>query len=267
MPSTNPRVAGFLWGDIVTHMDPSDFYSGIVVDVYARLKSSRYDPQPYAQFIGRHGEPALEIGCGDGEPMLDLCAAGLQVDGVDSSIDMVKRCRQEAERRGLTVEVHHQRVEDLALGQRYGSIYLAGPTFNLLADDETALRALRSIRDHLAPDGSALIPLWVPEPTPADELGLGRSTRDPAGTELTYTPLTETYDLTRRTRVTTCRYERRTAESSEVADRQWLIHWHTPRSFRRLCEDAGLQVTSLVDDGTGTPPSDTAASFTATVRG
>lgn len=247
-------------------MDPADFYSGIVVDAYARLRSVRFDPRPYAEFITKHGGPALEIGCGDGEPMLDLCAAGLRVEGVDASLDMVERCREHAAQRGLDVEVHHQRVEDLLLERRYASIYFAGPTFNLLPDDDTALRALRSIHDHLTDDGAALIPLWVAGPTPAHELGVTRSTGDLAGTELRFTPLTETYDQERRTRTTSCRYERRTPAGTEVADRQWVIHWHTPRSFRELCEQVGLATTGLVDDDTGRPASETTVGFTATLR-
>jgi len=247
-------------------VDPAGFYSGIVVDAYATLKSSRFDPQPYAEFIARHGQPALELGCGDGEPMLDLCAAGLQVDGVDSSLDMVQRCREQAERRGLAVEVHHQRVEDLTLQRQYASIYFAGPTFNLLADDETALRGLASVHAHLTDEGAALIPLWIAGPTPPQELGVTRSTGDRAGTELRYTPLTETYDQERRTRTTNCRYERITAAGTEVADRQWVIHWHSPSSFRGLCDEVGLEIRGLVDDDTNKPPSNTTTSFTATVR-
>ena len=247
-------------------MDPADFYSGIVVDAYTKLKSSRFDPQPYAAFIVEHGEPALELGCGDGEPMLDLRAAGLQVDGVDASLDMVDRCREEAVRRGLVVEVHHQRVEHLVLEQRYASIYFAGPTFNLLADDDTALRGLSSIRNQLTDNGAALIPLWIPDPTPLEELGFTRSTGDRAGAELRYTPLTETYDQQNRRRTTNCRYERITTAGREVADRQWVIHWHTPSSFRRLCNQAGLEISVFVDDGTGKPPTATTASSTAVVR-
>jgi len=188
------------------------------------------------------------------------------VDGVDSSLDMVERCREEAERRGLVVEVHHQRVEDLMLERRYASIYFAGPTFNLLADDETALRGLGSIHAHLTNDGAALIPLWVPVPTPTEELGVTRSTSHVAGTELRYTPLTETYDRERRTRTTTCRYERTTPAGTEVADRQWIIHWHTPPSFRLLCEEAGLEIAGLVDDDTNKPPLETTATSTAILR-
>ena len=55
---------------------------------------------------------------------------------------------------------------------------LAGPTFTLLPDDGAAGQALSRIAAHLAPAGAALVPLWVPEPTPASELGVTRSSHD-----------------------------------------------------------------------------------------
>ena len=61
------------------------------------------------------------------------------------------------------------------LARRYRSIYLAGPTFNLIVDDDTAWRALARIRLHLEPDGSALIPLFIPRPLPAEALGVTRT--------------------------------------------------------------------------------------------
>ncbi|MBC7633296.1 class I SAM-dependent methyltransferase [Aeromicrobium sp.] len=247
-------------------MEPADFYSGIVVDAYAKLKSSTFEAEPYLEFVRTHGQPALEVGCGDGEPLLDLCAAGLEVDGVDSSMDMVERCRTNAVARGIATHVFHQRAESLNLDRRYSSIYFAGPTFNLLADDETALQALRAIREHLTDDGAALIPLWVPDPTPDDELGVTRSTDDGQGIELRYTPLSETYDRERRTRATTSRYERVAPGGTEVADREWIIHWHTPRSFSALSTDAGLRVVGIIDDDTNEPASNASTVSTATVQ-
>lgn len=247
-------------------MEPSDFYSGIVVAAYVKLKSSTFETEPYADFIKRWGEPALEVGCGDGEPMLDLCAGGLEVDGVDSSVDMVELCRQNAADRGIATNVFHQRVEVLNLHRSYASIYFAGPTFNLLADDETAGQALHAIREHLNDDGAALIPLWVPEPTHTAELGVTRATDDGSDIELRYTPLSETYDRALRTRVTTTRYERVTARGTDLADREWVIHWHTPQTFGALCADAGLDVVAMVDDDTGDGASDASTRFTATLR-
>lgn len=247
-------------------MEPAHFYSGIVVDAYAKLKSSAFETKPYVEFVKTYGEPALELGCGDGEPLLGLCAAGLEVDGVDSSADMVERCREYAAKRGISTHVFHQRAEALDLDRRYASVYFAGPTFNLLADDETARQALRAIRKHLTDDGAALIPLWIPDPTPDDELGVTRASDDGPDIELRYTPLSETYDQERRTRVTTSRYERVTPDGTELADREWIIHWHTPQSFSALCEDAELKVLGMVDDDTAETASDSSTAFTVTVR-
>jgi len=255
----------FRCGTIAT-MDPADFYSGIVVDAYSKLKSSTFEAEPYASFVASHGQPGLEIDCGDGHPMLDLCASGLDVDGVDSSVDMVKRCRENAARRGLQVLVHHQRVQDLALGRRYSSIYFAGPTFNLLADNQTALRALVAIHEHLSEDGEALIPLWIPDPTPAGEIGLTRTTEDEIGVELRYTPTSEVYNVEARTRTTSTKYERVTSTGSESVDRDWIVHWHTPTSFTRLSTEAGLRLVHLRDHDTGEAASTRSTEFTATVR-
>ena len=41
-------------------MDPAQFYTGIVAELYAPLRSATPDPDIYAGFIGAVGEPALE---------------------------------------------------------------------------------------------------------------------------------------------------------------------------------------------------------------
>ncbi|MEO8908508.1 MAG: class I SAM-dependent methyltransferase, partial [Microbacteriaceae bacterium] len=132
---------------------------------------STSDPAPYERFVRRVGGPALELGCGDGDPLLDLVAAGLDVEGLDASSDMLERCRQAADQRGLDVTLHLATMQDMDLGRRYHSIYLAGATFNLLDDDATAGASLRRIAAHLEPDGVALIPLMLPVPTPPGALG------------------------------------------------------------------------------------------------
>jgi hypothetical protein len=247
-------------------MDAAEFYTGIVVDAYARLKSSSFDPAPYAAFVSSTGEPALELGCGDGEPMLSLRQAGLDVEGVDSSADMLDRCRANATALGLQVTLHHQRMEGLNLPRQYRSIYLAGPTFTLLPDDKTAVRALRAIREHLTSDGRALIPLWILGPTPPSDLGVQRKAVDNQGATLVYIPLSETYDQSLRTRTTTVRYERHTPNGTvESANRDWIIHWQTQPSAQAFCHQAGLTITRIEDDH-GNPATPDADEFTLIVQ-
>jgi len=163
---------------------PADFYSGLVAELYAVLRSSDPDPEPYARFVERSGTPALELGCGDGDPLLALRRRGLDVEGLDSSADMLDRCRRRAAVLGIDVVLHESSIESMELGRTYRSIFLAGPTFDLLADDDTAGRALQRIALHLAPDGRVLIPLFVPLVVGQRAIGSGPVHTDDDGTVL-----------------------------------------------------------------------------------
>ncbi len=226
--------------------DPKSFYSGVVAQLYAPLRAVVPDADPYAGFIARSGEPALELGCGTGDPLLDLRARGVDVEGLDSSADMLHLCRTEAAARGLNVVLHEQAMESMDLGCRYRSIFLAGPTFNLLTDDQTARRALERIRVHLEPRGSALIPLLIPAATPAEQLNRTREHRTDDGTVMRLTPVAEQRDDPNRTQTTVLRYELVTAGDVVTDERPWILHWHTQDDFRALASEAGLAVQTVV---------------------
>ncbi|GAB2724264.1 class I SAM-dependent methyltransferase [Kitasatospora kifunensis] len=242
--------------------DPADFYTGIVAELYAPLKSYSQDPAPYASFVRQAGVPALELGCGDGDPLIELRRQGLDVEGVDSSADMLERCRRRAEAGGIPVVLHHQRMEALDLPRRYRAIFLAGPTFTLLNDDAAALAALRGIRAHLADGGSALIPLFVPPPTPADQLGQSRTVTTDDGAELTVRTVSVERDESARTQTTLLRYERRRDGESTAVDRPWQLHWYTRTGFTELAATAGLTPISITGpDGSAAPPDATSLHF------
>lgn len=229
-------------------MDPADFYTGLVAELYRPLRARPQVAGPYAQFIAEYGQPALELGCGDGEPLLELRRQGLDVEGLDSSADMLARCRQRAAAESLDVVLHHQRMEDFQVPRCFRSLFLAGPTFTLLPDDDTALRALRRIRQHLEPDGgTALIPLDVPEPLTPEQLGSSKEYREPGGALLRVSYLSQVRDEERRTQQITLRYERHDAHGRTVVERPWTLHWHTPDGFAALAEAAGLDVCDVRD--------------------
>lgn len=262
-------------------MGAEDFYTGIVTDVYAALRSTTFDAACYLEFVRDAGEPALELGCGDDGPFLELVRRGIDVEAVDSSQDMLDRCHARADTEGLRIVTYCQPMQDLALPRTYRAIYLAGPTFTLLPDDDTARRALRGIAAHLEPGGQAMIPLWIPAATDRREFGRTREALTPDGATARYTVESEDYDVIRRTRCTRTRYELdrgagtgtgtgtstdpATGRRTESLRRDWIIHWHTPEGFTALAREAGLVLTHLtpVQDGEFTAvlrrPSETAA--------
>jgi len=241
-------------------MDPSLFYTGIVAELYEPLKGTSQDWRPYEKFITQHGEPALELGCGDGEPLLDLRRLGLDVEGVDSSGEMLARLQAKADLAGMPTVLYEQTMEALDVPRRYRSIYLAGPTFTLLPDDGAAARALAGIRSHLEAGGAALVPLFIPTPTPAEQIGQLRRTTGEDGSQLYFSMIAEERDETARTQTALLRYEKRLGGVSTVVERPWILHWHTQDGFRALADAAGL-ATVAVQDVDGAPAPAEASEF------
>ena len=243
--------------------EPASFYTGLVSELYRPLRGSDPDPEPYARFIELTGQPALELGCGDGDPILELRRRGLDVDGVDSSAEMLDRLRSRADEQGIDVVVHHQRMESLDLGERrYRTIYLAGPTFNLLPDDETATKALAAIRRHLAEGGAALIPLFIPPPVADKHIGRAKEGVDEHGAPIRFRITAAHRDETNRRQETMTRYER---GDDEVLERPWILHWHTQDGFRDLAAAAGLETVAVLG-GDGEPAADDATEFAFWLR-
>ena len=52
----------------------------------------------FRNLIQKYGQPALDVGCGTGRLLLDYLQAGLDVDGVDVSPEMLAVCRQKVQK-------------------------------------------------------------------------------------------------------------------------------------------------------------------------
>ena len=158
--------------------------------------------------------------------------------GLDSSADVLAKLRRTAAERGIDVTVHRSTIEQMDLGTTFRSIFLAGPTFDLIVDDATAGAALARIRDHLDPTGAALIPLFIPEPVPERHLGRVRGHVDDRGRTLRVTATSTDRDEAARLQTTVLRYEIVDGDDHQVIERPWILHWHTPAGFRELVAGA-----------------------------
>ncbi len=111
---------------------------------------------------GQNG-PALDVGCGTGRLLLRYLAAGLDVDGIDTSADMLALCRAKAQTRGLPEpKLYQQAMQALDLPRRYRTIYIPCGTFCLIIDRRQAMEALRRFHAHLEPGGVLVFNLFWP---------------------------------------------------------------------------------------------------------
>ena len=150
-------------------------YRGLVAQSWDLLRGdySAWPDRPfYRALIEQQGGPALDVGCGTGRLMLDYLAAGLDIDGVDNSPDMLALCRAKAAEMGIEVEhrLSQQQMETLSLSRRYATIFVPSSSFQLVTDIAAADQAMARFYQHLAPDGllvmSIMSKLWRGERTP-----------------------------------------------------------------------------------------------------
>ncbi len=79
-------------------------YRGLMAQTWDLLRgdpSGQGDYGFYLEMIRAYGEPVLDVGCGTGRLLLDMLAAGIDIDGVDVSAEMLALCRAKARVRGL----------------------------------------------------------------------------------------------------------------------------------------------------------------------
>jgi SAM-dependent methyltransferase len=146
-------------------MDEADYeYRGLKAATWDLLRgdTSRWgDRATFRAVIDRHGQPALDIGCATGRLLLDYLAAGIDIDGVDLSPEMLALCRAKAEARGLRATLYCQAMESLALPRRYRTILVPSSSFQLLTDAAPARAAMHGFYDHLLPGGALAMPFMV----------------------------------------------------------------------------------------------------------
>jgi SAM-dependent methyltransferase len=114
-------------------MQPSDWdYRGLAAESYDMW----FGHEPYED-RAETGGPALEIACGTGRLLIPFLRAGLDIEGVDSSLDI---CRSKASRLSLQPVLHQQLMQQLDVPRRYDTIFIPFCSFQILARREESIR-------------------------------------------------------------------------------------------------------------------------------
>jgi SAM-dependent methyltransferase len=159
----DPTVPG------VEAADDGTWHHGLIARYWAEFNEAEPDELAwYRRAIETFGQPALDLGCGTGRLLVPLAEAGLDVDGVDVSADMLDWARRSADRVGTSPGLHRQAMHELDLDRRYRTIYCCD-SLGIGGDRGNDLEALRRARAHLDRDGALVfsIELLYSEDDPA----------------------------------------------------------------------------------------------------
>ncbi len=175
-------------------MHQADYeYRGLLAESWDLLRgdTSEWPDGPFfRKFVQDEGEPALDVGCGTGRLLLEFLSAGLDVDGLDISEDMLDLYRQKAKNLGLAPKLYMQLMEELDIPRKYQTIFVPSYSFQLITEPSHTLESLRRFHQHLKPGGTLILsfmiisgyqrPEWrflVEKERPEDGLTVRRSER------------------------------------------------------------------------------------------
>ncbi len=116
----------------------------------------------YKRRIRENGGLTLDQACGTGRHLFKLLEAGFETHGADVSADAISFARKAAEKSGAKPELFVQSMQDCNIPHRYGTIFVANVTFQILSDRQEAFRTLELFLKHLTPGGQLLIELFIP---------------------------------------------------------------------------------------------------------
>ena len=104
---------------------PQTWHYGLVSRWWAEFNTEGPEIEYFQRFVER-GQPALDVACGTGRLLIPWLKAGLDVEGVDISDDMLALCRERGEREGLSPTLYAQSMHELDLPRRYRTIVVCG---------------------------------------------------------------------------------------------------------------------------------------------
>jgi len=136
-------------------------YSGIVAAAYDHYFGAEpyWDQAFYDSRLRANGGRALEVACGTGRLLLPLARDGLQVEGLDTSRDMLDRLRARARAMNLSPVLHEAPMQDFDLARRYRTVFVPAGSFGILVDPDEIAAALACFLRALEPGGEVLIPV------------------------------------------------------------------------------------------------------------
>ena len=132
---------------------PQIWHYGLMARDWAEFATEQGKEGRYFQaLIETSGQPALDLGCGTGRLLIPLLKAGLDVDGVDYSNDMLFHCEARVKKEGLSTHLYTQAMHELDLPRRYRTIFACG-ALGLGGEQSLARLAIQRCYDHLRPGG------------------------------------------------------------------------------------------------------------------
>jgi hypothetical protein len=224
-------------------------YGTLAAEVYELDKPVGHrfaDVEYYTGLLAGVRGPILEPAAGTGRILIPLLQAGHEVEGLDSSPQMLALCRQHCHGRGLDPVLREADMTIYVRLAAYAAVIIPAGSIALLDGRKATLQALTCFRDSLAAGGRLVVD--VPVPRRAAEYEPVRYWRRGCYLWTLQTMHTE-YDPAANQTTRFLRYDKWQDGTLRTTELQTfrLQHWSS-REFGELLAEAGFTGTRITAD-------------------
>jgi SAM-dependent methyltransferase len=195
------------------------------------------------------GGRALELSCGSGRLLLPFVKEGMDVSGIEGSINLCELLRKKAEEANLKVNIYQMRLENCEIKGQYRLIYAALGSFQMLTDREDAEILLSKIYQSLEDGGAVSIALFLPwtgDQFATDNWMIASDFKDPITKQRYVRRERSFHDEVNQLIEGKVRYETWLGRDLlEMEEKDLKVRWYGQYEFISLLKDAGFKDMEL----------------------
>jgi SAM-dependent methyltransferase len=152
---------------------------------YGRLSTNYYNlskPFPpdeelkfYLETLRKINGKILEPMCGSGRFLFPLLEAGFEIDGFDTSSDMIKILQKRLQNSARRPKISNCDFKGFHPDENYKAIIIPSGSFGLLTDSHQAITAIEKMYEWLEPGGCCILEIDTWESRPCEGSWIGKA--------------------------------------------------------------------------------------------
>lgn len=192
--------------------------------------------------------PILEPGTGTGRILIPLLEKGLNVDGFDSSKNMISKCEDNCRKRDLNPKLFEAKMEDFSLDKKYDAIIVPTGTFLLLHKRADSIKALKNFYKHLSNGGRLIVDISLQTDISIGTV-LTRTWECPNGDIIVLEDKTVEVDYINQYTISHGRYEKwREGVLLQTELEYYPLRWYGVEEFKSILESIGFEKIVISSD-------------------
>ncbi|MFD0715676.1 class I SAM-dependent methyltransferase [Paenibacillus sp. GCM10027626] len=220
------------------------YYSDLCTELYDFTKPVGYsidgDIEYYLDRLKSCRGRILEAAVGSGRMLIPLLEAGLLVDGIDYSPEMLASCHKRCEERDLKPDLYEGELQNFSLPHKYEAIIIPTGSFCLIENRKDSINALQCFYDHLVPGGRVIIDLILPDSLKAGKISTSTYTL-PSGDVITLEDKLVEFNMLHSYTVSYLKYEKwRKGKLIQSELQRFALRWYGIEEFKLVLENIGF---------------------------